>query len=97
MYNLPTVSSEVVRKLFEPKMQKVIGGWRKLCKEELHDYCVRISKYCQGYQIQGHCMDKACGIKDTEEKCIQDFGGGTYRIETIWKIQAQITFKIIRK
>jgi hypothetical protein len=29
MYNLPTVSYlRVVRKLFEPKMQEVIGGWK---------------------------------------------------------------------
>jgi hypothetical protein len=34
-----------VRKLFEPKMQEVIGGWRKLCKEELNDYFVHINIY----------------------------------------------------
>ena len=71
-------------------MQEVIGGWRKLCKEELHDYFVLINIYCQGYQIQEHGMGEACGIKDGEEKCIQGFGGGTQRKETTWKIQAQM-------
>lgn len=65
-----------MRKLYEPKLQEVIGGWRKLCKEELHDYFVHINKYCKGYQIQGQRMGTACGIKGREKKCVQGFGGG---------------------
>jgi len=64
-------------KLCEPKMQEVIGGLRKLCKEELLDYFVHINKYCLGYQIQGHGMGTACGIKGREKKHVQGFGGGT--------------------
>jgi hypothetical protein len=64
-------------KLFEPKMQEVIEGWRKLCKEELHVNFVHINKYCKGYKLQGYGMGRACGIKGTVEKCIQGFGGGT--------------------
>jgi len=53
-----------------PKMQEVIGGWRKLFKEERHDYFVHINKYCEGYQIQGRGMGTACGVKGRENKCM---------------------------
>jgi hypothetical protein len=28
----------VLRRIFEPKKDKVIGGWKKLCNEELHKF-----------------------------------------------------------
>jgi hypothetical protein len=32
--------NRVLRKIFEPKRDEVIGGWRKLHNEELHNfYC----------------------------------------------------------
>jgi hypothetical protein len=31
--------NKVLRKIFGPKKKKVIGGWRKLHDEKLHDLC----------------------------------------------------------
>jgi hypothetical protein len=42
---LSVCGSTVLRKIFGPKREKVIGGWRKLHKKELHDlYSSKVSK-----------------------------------------------------
>jgi hypothetical protein len=45
-------------------------------------------------------VGEACGIKDRKQKCIQGFGGGTYRKETYLEdlgTDGRLTFKISRK
>jgi hypothetical protein len=50
--------NRVLRRIFEPKRDKEIGGWRKLHNEELHNlYCspstIRIIK-SRGMRWAGH-------------------------------------------
>jgi hypothetical protein len=53
----------VLRGIFGPKRDEVIGGWRKLHNEELHNiYIIRI--------IKSRVMRWACGTKWGEEECI---------------------------
>jgi hypothetical protein len=30
----------VLRRIFGPKREEVVGGWRRLHNEELHNFCV---------------------------------------------------------
>jgi hypothetical protein len=36
-HRLRVFGNRVVRRIFGPKREEVVGGWRKLCNEELHD------------------------------------------------------------
>jgi hypothetical protein len=36
--------NRVLRRIFGPKWDEVIGGWRKLHSEELHNLCIRMIK-----------------------------------------------------
>jgi hypothetical protein len=36
-YRLRVLENRVLRRIFRPKRDEVIGGWRKLHKEELHN------------------------------------------------------------
>jgi hypothetical protein len=36
---LRAIENRVLRKIFEPKKEEVIGDWRKLHNEELHHLC----------------------------------------------------------
>jgi hypothetical protein len=46
-------------KIFGPKIQPVIGGWRKLHNEEFHGYSTKICYI--GNQIKQDEMGGACG------------------------------------
>jgi hypothetical protein len=48
-HRLRVIENSVLRKIFGPKRDEVVGGWRKLHNEELHNfYCspslIRINK-----------------------------------------------------
>jgi hypothetical protein len=36
-HRLKVFENKVLRRIFEPKRDEVVGGWRKLHNEELHD------------------------------------------------------------
>jgi hypothetical protein len=36
---LGVFENEVLRRIFGPKMEKVVGGWRRLHSEKLHNLC----------------------------------------------------------
>jgi hypothetical protein len=57
--------NRVLRGIFGPKRDEVIGGWRKLHNEELHNL------YCS--IIRSRRM--RCTTSGREEECIWDFGG----------------------
>jgi hypothetical protein len=59
--------NRVLKGIFGPKRDEVIGGWRKLHNEELHNlYCspsiIRI--------VEEDEMDRACSTNGEEEECI---------------------------
>jgi hypothetical protein len=53
--------NRLVRKIFGPKRNVVIGGWRKLHNEELHNFILNnMGEECD---MHGRCL-----------KCIENFG-----------------------
>jgi hypothetical protein len=38
-HRLRVFENKVLRRIFEPKRDEVMGGWRKLHNEDLHDLC----------------------------------------------------------
>jgi hypothetical protein len=54
----------VLRRIFGPKREEVVGDWRRLPKEDLHNMYD---------QIKTDEMDKACNTHGRAEKCIQHF------------------------
>jgi hypothetical protein len=76
----------VLRKICGPKREQVMGDWRKLLSEELHDLHSSLNTYYLGdnkTEIGG-----ACGMYGGEMKYIQDFSEQTSRKETIGKTYA---------
>jgi hypothetical protein len=57
---------------FGPKRNEVIGEWRRLHNEELHDEYSLPKLFCN--QIKKNEMGVACGTNGEEESCIQGFG-----------------------
>jgi hypothetical protein len=75
--------NRLLRGIFGPKTDEVIGGWRKLHNEELHSlYCspsiIRIIK-SRRMRWAGHVARLG------ESECILDFGGKAGRKETTRK------------
>jgi hypothetical protein len=63
----------VLRRIFGPKRDDVMGGWRKLYNEELHNLysspnIIRITKSWR-MRWRGHVVHMG-----GDEKCIQNFG-----------------------
>jgi hypothetical protein len=75
--------NRVLRRIFGPKRDEVIGGWRKLYNEELHNlYCLpSIIRMIKSRRMRwaGHVAQMG------EEEYIQDFDGKAGRKETIRK------------
>jgi hypothetical protein len=75
----------VLRRIFWPKRDAIIGGWRKLHSEDLHNLyslsnMIRMIK-SRIMRWAGHMA--LMGMKRNE--CIQDFGGKARYKETIKK------------
>jgi hypothetical protein len=70
--------------MFVHEREEVTGGWRNLYNEELHDLC------CLANIINDLTKEDELGrARDTygeEGKCVQGFGGETWRKETSLKI-----------
>jgi hypothetical protein len=68
---LRVFENRVLRRIFGPKRDEVIGEWRKLLSE----------MYCWGHvhmiQIEKNDMGGVRGTYVVEERCGQDFGGET--------------------
>jgi hypothetical protein len=80
-HRLRVFENMVLRRIFGPKRDEMIGGWRKLHNEELHNlYCspsiIRIIKSRR--MIWG----RACSTNGGEEERIYDFGEKSRRKET---------------
>jgi hypothetical protein len=59
----------VLRRIFGPKRDEVIGGWRKLHNEELHNSYSSPS-IIRIYQVKEDEIGGACSTNGVEEKCI---------------------------
>jgi hypothetical protein len=59
--------NRALRRMFGPKRDKIIGGWRKLHKEEHHDLAL-LTKY--NYQVKEDGMSRACNTRKIGEECI---------------------------
>lgn len=66
-------------------MEDVTGECKKLCNEELHDVLSSPITILsdKNDEVGGVCGTCVCG----EEKCMQVFGGESWRKEAIWKAQ----------
>jgi hypothetical protein len=71
-----TFGYRVLRRIFGPKREEVVGGWRRLRNEELHNL-VRFIKYYLGDQVKEDEMGVTCSTHEVEEKCVQNFGRKT--------------------
>jgi hypothetical protein len=56
--------NSVLKRIFGPKREEVVGDWRRLHKE------LRCTKHYYGDQIKDNEMDKACSMHGRPEKCI---------------------------
>jgi hypothetical protein len=76
--------NRVPRRVFGPKRDEVIGGWRKLHNEELHNlyFSPSIIKIIKSRRMRwaGHVTRMR-----EEEECIWNFGGKAGRKETTRK------------
>jgi hypothetical protein len=62
--------NRMLRRIFGPKRDKVIGEWRKMHNEEL-------TKYFSDEKIEKKETGEACTTYGGEEWCIQGFGRET--------------------
>jgi hypothetical protein len=69
--------NRVLRRIFGPKRDEVTGEWKKL----------HIT-YCAGDKIEKNEMGGACSAYGGGERCVQDFGGKTWREEATGETQA---------
>jgi hypothetical protein len=63
----------VLQRIFVPKRRKVVGGWRMLHNEELHNLytSTNVIKVIKPRRMR---WSGACSMHGTDEKFIQNFG-----------------------
>jgi hypothetical protein len=66
---------KVLRRIFGPKSDEIIAGWRKVHNEELRNLLL-LAKYYNN-QLTEDEMGRACDMHGKEEECIQSFGRKT--------------------
>jgi hypothetical protein len=64
--------NKALRRIFGPKREEVVGGWRRLCTEELYNLCaspniIRVSKSRRMRWVG------ACNMHGRDKKCMQHF------------------------
>jgi hypothetical protein len=79
--------NRVLRVIFGPKRDKIIGEWRKLHKEKLNDQysSPSIVQVIKSSKMQ---LGGACSTYGREERRIQGFGGKTLKKDNTWETQA---------
>jgi hypothetical protein len=77
--------NRVLRRIFGPKRDEVMGEWRKLHNEELHNL---YSSPDIIRQVKANEVGEACGTHGKGEKSVQVFGRKSRRKETTWKTKA---------
>jgi hypothetical protein len=68
--------NRVLRRIFGSKREEVVGGWRRLHNEELHNLYTS-PNIIGGDQIKEDDMGGECSTHEGDGKCIQDFGRKT--------------------
>jgi hypothetical protein len=81
-HRLRVLEKRVLGRIFGCKTEGVVGGWRTLYNEELHNLytlpnIIRVIKLRH--------MTGICNKHGRDEKCIQCFGWKTWREESTWK------------
>jgi hypothetical protein len=65
--------NRVLRRIFGPKRDEVMGDWRKLHNKELHTL--------YSSQVEANEVGRVCGMHGRGEKSVQGFGGKARRKE----------------
>jgi hypothetical protein len=71
--------NRVLRRIFISKMEELVGGWRRLQEEELHN----LHASPNIIRVTNSEVDGAYSMLGRDEKCIQYFGWKAQRKETI--------------
>jgi hypothetical protein len=68
-YSLRVSENRVLRRVFEPKRDDVIGGWRKVNSQKLHNLysSPRIIRMIKLRRLK---RGRACSMNGEEEECI---------------------------
>jgi hypothetical protein len=77
--------NRVLRRIFGPNTDEVMGEWRKLHSEELHNL---YSSPDIIRQVKANEVGGACGMHGRGQKSAQVFSGKARRKETTWKTKA---------
>jgi hypothetical protein len=77
--------NRVLRRIFVPERDEVMGEWRKLHNEELH---ILYSTSNIVRQIKSRKMRWVGHVTHMGEESVQNFGGKARREETTWKTKA---------
>jgi hypothetical protein len=84
-HRLRVFENRVLRRIFGPKRDEVMGEWRKLQNQVVHNL---YSSPDIIRQVRANEVSGACGTHGRGEKSVQSFGGKARRKETTWKIKA---------
>jgi hypothetical protein len=76
------VFERVLLRIFGPKRDEVVEGWRRL-HEELHN--LYTSPSVMRVTIKEEEMNETCSTQGRYEKLIENFGRKTCREKTTWK------------
>jgi hypothetical protein len=68
--------NRVLRRIFGPMRDEVLRGWRNLHNEELHNLNSSANMIISNQMKEGE-VGRECSMHESEEKCIQSFGGRT--------------------
>jgi hypothetical protein len=88
-HRLRVFENRVLRKIFGPKRDEVIGEWRKLHSRELHNLYSSPDIIRQIKSRRMRWAGHVARMEGGEEKCMQGFGGKARRKETTRKTEAR--------
>jgi len=83
---LRVFENRVLKKIFGPKRNEVTGEWRKLHNEELNNL-YSLPNIVRAIKIEKNEMGRARNAYGGEERCVQGFGGETWRKDTTGETQ----------
>jgi hypothetical protein len=85
-HRLRVFENRVLSRIFDQKEDEVIGEWRKLHSEELHDLCSSPNISWQ-IKIKENEVGGTCGTHGRGQESVQGFGGKSRRKETTRKTE----------